>query len=51
MDMAEAIASFLHLAFVFDLKYPKVFYFISRAEREMAKQAGAELCQAQFSWV
>ena len=22
--MAEAIASFLHLAFVFDLKYPKV---------------------------
>ena len=24
MDMAEAIASFLHLAFVFDLKYPKV---------------------------
>ena len=24
LDMAEAVASFIHLAFVFDLKYPRV---------------------------
>ena len=24
LDMAEAVAAFIHLAFVFDLKYPKV---------------------------
>ena len=24
LDLAEAIAAFIHLAFVFDLKYPKV---------------------------
>ena len=35
MSLANAIASFLHLAFVFDLKYPKVcfvLYFISMFE-------------------
>ena len=30
MDMFEAIASFLHLAFVFNLKYPKVFCIYAR---------------------
>ena len=29
LDMAEAIASFLHLAFVFDLKYPSVSFQFS----------------------
>ena len=27
LDLAEAIAAFIHLAFVFDLKYPKVSLF------------------------
>jgi hypothetical protein len=28
MDLAEAIGAFLHLSFVFDLVYVKVFYIL-----------------------